>query len=178
MNEYEFTLKFALSDSSVEPKVYLDRLYEAGCDDAVIGIGREGRIALTFSREAQSALQAIISAIENIRSVIPNAKLIEATPDFVGITDIANVLSCSRQNVRKLISHHFHTFPTPIHEGRQSLWHLVYVLAWFQREQSKRFDPSLVETAKAAMEINVTKESTFVGRDHSESIRPVFAVQG
>jgi hypothetical protein len=58
----------------------VERLGEAGCDDALVGIGQPGRIALNFTREADSAQQAFISALEDVRRAIPDAELIEAKP--------------------------------------------------------------------------------------------------
>jgi len=78
MKEYDFDLTFELSDPSVNPDIYLDDLYEAGCDDALIGIGRNGFIAFVFGREAESDLDAIISAMHDVHKVIPDAKLIGA----------------------------------------------------------------------------------------------------
>jgi hypothetical protein len=80
MNAYEFTLKFQLADPQADGN---------GCDDAVIGVGHKGTIALQFIREAESANAAIVSAIVGVRKTIPDAKLIEASPDFVGISGLA-----------------------------------------------------------------------------------------
>lgn len=91
MNEYEFILKFDLPNSE-DPERYVDALYEAGCDDATVGIGQEGKIALDFTREASSAFDAVSSAISDIKKVIPGARLIEATPDIVGLTDISEII--------------------------------------------------------------------------------------
>ena len=102
MTDYDFTLKFDITSLEFEPESLLDQFYEAGCDDAIIGIGRPGRIALNFTREARSALEAVSSALKDVNKVIPKAKLIEATPDFVGLTDIADILGCSRQNIRNI----------------------------------------------------------------------------
>lgn len=55
MKEFKFTLKFSLADDSTEPDVYIERLAEVGCDDAMIGIGKNGRIALQFNRQAENA---------------------------------------------------------------------------------------------------------------------------
>jgi hypothetical protein len=91
MIEYEFTLKFRLADPHCDPESYVDLLYEQGCNDAVIGIGCKGRIALDFIREADSAVLAVLSAIADIRKVIPAAKLIEVSPDFVDISGVAQI---------------------------------------------------------------------------------------
>lgn len=83
--EYDFVLKFKLAEGSADANDLVERLGEEGCDDAVIGIGQPGRIALNFTREADSAQQAIISALEDVRRVIPDAELIEASPDPAGL---------------------------------------------------------------------------------------------
>jgi len=78
MMEFEFTLKFTLAaGSSPNMDELVERLGAAGCNDALVGIGQTGRIALDFTREAESAKQAIFSALEQVRRAIPTAKLLE-----------------------------------------------------------------------------------------------------
>lgn len=64
-----------------------------GSDDALIGIGQSGRIALQFTRVAENAFEAVFGAVKDVKRAIPDAKLIEATPDLVGLSDIAEVIS-------------------------------------------------------------------------------------
>ena len=75
MKLYEFTLKFTLADANQHAENYIAALAQAGCDDALIGVGQPGRIALQFSREANSAFAAITSAIKDIRTAMPRAKI-------------------------------------------------------------------------------------------------------
>jgi len=131
MSEYEFTLTFALSVSQGDPSQYLDALFEAGCDDAVVGTGTQAMIALTFNRNADSARDAITSAIDNVITAIPGARLVEAKPDMVGLTDVAEILGCSRQNVRKIMLSH-PNFPRPVVTGKFQLWHL-WEIAGFEK---------------------------------------------
>jgi hypothetical protein len=84
--EYEFELRFRLPTDDADAGELVERLGEAGCDDALIGIGQPGRIALRFTREAESTKSAIVSALEDVKKAIPAAKLIEAGPDLVGLT--------------------------------------------------------------------------------------------
>ena len=128
MKEYEFTLKYRLADAAENPDQSIGALAKAGCEDALVGIGQHGRIALHFIRESETALDAISSAIEDIQQAIPDAKLVEATPDFVGVTDIANLFGVSRQYIRQLIQSKGASFPEPLHEGKPSLWHLTDIL--------------------------------------------------
>ena len=68
--EYEFTLRYQLlKDENVD--LLLERLAEAGCDDAVVGIGQPGRLALAFVRESRSAKEAIESALHDVRTAVP-----------------------------------------------------------------------------------------------------------
>ena len=62
---YEFTL--ILSDvRELTPEV-LDALYEAGCDDALIGM-RDGTAYAEFCREADSLPQTVSSAVKNVET--------------------------------------------------------------------------------------------------------------
>jgi hypothetical protein len=83
VKEYSFTLKFNFSDAGIDPDCYIDRLYEAGCDDALIGVGNQGCIALEFIRSASSAFDAVSSAIVDVKKVIPDASLTDGRSDDV-----------------------------------------------------------------------------------------------
>lgn len=159
MKYFQFTLKLAFTNSSEDPASYIESLGAAGCDDAIIGIGRQGRIALEFNRQSPTAFDAVSSAISDVKSVIPDAKLIEATPDLVGISDIAELLGVTRQNIRKLIISHNHSFPIPIHEGSSSIWHLANILDWYKKRDRIVCEPSLMEVASANMQLNIAKEN-------------------
>ena len=161
MKEFEFTLKFALADSGIDANIYVDQLGEAGCTDALLGIGQLGRIALDFSRDAENAMEAVKSALEDVMNAIPDARLIEASPDLVGISDIASLIGVSRQNIRKLIINNIKTFPSPIHDGKSSIWHLSAVLNWFIDCKQKDIEPMLVEISIANMQLNIAKEYSY-----------------
>ena len=77
---FNFTLTFSLLryDSNLEN--YLDALFEADCDDAIVGTGMPGSIALNFSRSAKSAEDAIQQAVANVRKAIPDAEFTELKP--------------------------------------------------------------------------------------------------
>lgn len=162
MSAYEFTLKFAIPEG-LDRQTLEDRLFEGGCDDALIGTGQKGRLALSFVREAGSAREAVGSAIRDVRNAIPEARLVEAAPDLVGVTDMADLFEFSRQNMRKLVQTHRDSFPLPLHEGHSSLWHLADVLEWFDR-QGRTVDPTLHEVARESMQVNVAREAARLRR--------------
>lgn len=159
MQDYDFKLKFTLPANCPASDELLERLGDAGCDDALVGIGQQGRIALDFTRTSSSAQKAILSALSDVKKAIPGAKLIEACPDLVGLTEVADFVGVSRQNMRKLWLAHSPTFPAPTHEGSSSLWHLALVLTWLQERGSYPVQRSLLEVAHAAMQVNLVKEA-------------------
>jgi hypothetical protein len=156
--EYDFTLKFKLPTAEADVDSLVERLGGAGCDDAVVGIGQPGRVALDFTREANSASDAVFSAIEDVKRAIPGAKLIEAGPDYVGLTDVGEFVGVSRQNMRKLMAAHF-DFPNPVHTAPSQIWHLESVLQWLVGRQQYQVEQRLLDIARIAMQCNLTKEA-------------------
>lgn len=158
MTEYEFTLRFALSDAETDTEQLVERLYAAGCDDALIGTGVPGRVALQFSREATTAAEAMLSASRDVKQAAPDARLIEASPDLVGLSDIADFFGFTRQNMRKLMLTHRASFPLPLHEGSTAIWHLADVLVWFRQYQNRPVDAAMVEIASTTMRLNISQQ--------------------
>ena len=160
MKLYEFELIFSLPDSAGSPDDIVDALFEAGCDDAVAGTGKRGRIALGFSREAASAEQAMSSGRKQVCKAVPGAELIEAKPDLVNLSEIAGILGCTRQNMQKYASNSGKTaFPSPVHSGAPDIWHLYDVLSWLRGETNVAVDEVLIETALAAARLNAEARS-------------------
>lgn len=75
---FTFTLNYQLAPDESDMDALVYRLAEEGCDDALVGIGLPGRLALEFIREAFSAHEAIQGAIADVSRALPNARLIEA----------------------------------------------------------------------------------------------------
>ena len=155
MKEYEFTLKFALGSDNVDIDDSLELLAGCGCDDAIVGIGQKGRLALSFLREADSANDAVLGGITDVRCALPQADLLEASPDLVGLTDVADLLGVSRQNVRKLVFGSDAPAPQPIYEGRPTIWHLAKVLRWLVQEKDYGVDAELLALAETTMQVNL-----------------------
>ena len=175
MNQYDFTLSFALPQKDVDPEVFVEQLYGDGCDDALIGIGQHGRIALDFTREASSAGEAVLSALSDVQRVIPGARLVEASPDLVGLTDIANLLGFSRQYMRKLVLKNGPECPLPVHEGKPAIWRLATVLAWFNEQQIRKIDEALLGISRINMQCNLFKESAELDHDLSDRLKSLVA---
>jgi len=168
--EYTFTLKYQLADDDRDADALVERLGEAGCDDALVGIGQPGRLALEFTREAADADEAVRSALADVRRAAPSARLIEVAPDLVGLTDVADIVGVSRQNMRKLMLAHQGSFPAPVHEGSASIWHLADVLAWLQAKGSYALAKDVLEVARVALQVNVAKEGRRLPRSASKEL--------
>ena len=71
--EYEFDVM--LADCDIDSPALADALYEAGCDDGLVGRNTQGPM-ITFTREALSRSDAIQSAISDAESV-PGATVLD-----------------------------------------------------------------------------------------------------
>jgi predicted DNA-binding transcriptional regulator AlpA len=169
--EYTFTLKYQLADDDCDPDALVERLGQAGCDDALIGIGQPRRLALEFTRVADNAGAAVRSALADVRSAVPSARLIEVAPDLVGLSDVADIVGVSRQNMRKLMLSHPGSFPAPVHEGSASIWHLADVLAWLQTKGNYSLVMNVMEVAYVALQVNVAKEERRLSRSVSDELK-------
>lgn len=160
MKEFDFELIFKLTDGEQDSSKYLDALFENGCDDATISVGQLGMISLSFTREAIDASEAIQSAINDIKQAIPTAKLVEANPDIVSITDISSILGHSRQYTRKLFNSNTSSLPAPIHIGNPSIWHLSEVLNWLKSagKQESKINDTLFDLSLIARQINIKRQ--------------------
>jgi hypothetical protein len=165
LREFEFTLKFSLPDPGVDSAEYIESLGSAGCDDALIGIGQHGCVALSFTREANSAFEAIASARAAVMRAIPGAELVEATPDLVGLTDLADIVGCSRQYMRKLMILSGASFPPPLYGGKPALWRLSNLLGWLKDSKRYQVEETLMDVARANMQLNIAREANEIGLD-------------
>jgi hypothetical protein len=165
---YEFVLTFRLASADANPDVFLDALFEAGCDDATVGTGRPGMIGIQFAREASSAEEAMTTAINGVQRAIPGAVLVEAGPDLVNLTDVAQLVGCTKQNIRKYASGEARRtgevpFPFPAVTSATNLWHFAEVAVWLRRYAAMQVPESVAEVAKAAAKVNLER--------HQERVR-------
>ena len=175
MSEYEFTLTFVLPETPPDIDDTVERLGAAGCDDATVGIGRWDRLALAFARQAETAGDAVRSALADVRTAVPDARLVEASPDLVGLSDVAGLLNVTRQNVRKLILACDAPAPVPVHEGRPTIWRLAKVLSWLREEKGYAVRPELLEVARATMQANLAVGARDADSDAQQKLAALLA---
>jgi hypothetical protein len=160
--DFDFTLIYALPTDQPNAEEHLDALFEAGCDDALPGIGQPGHIALEFVREAKSASDALASAKDNVLAAIPGAKLVSVQPDIVGASEIADLADCTRQNVRKQLEK-IHDLPAPLYTASgHTLWHLISLEYCLDQKTSLTIPRHVYEFSKIAMTANSEIQSSHI----------------
>jgi hypothetical protein len=93
---FDFTL--ILSGISEATDEVASALYQV-CDDALLS-QQHGKIALDFSRESDSLIVAIVSAIRDVESVgINGLQVSEVRPPSMSAIDIVNMLLESRHSL-------------------------------------------------------------------------------
>ena len=87
MKTYTFTLVLSQSSPRIDDDI-ADRLFEAGCDDALPGV-RHGVSIVEFDREANSFHEAVMSARANVESADPRLQVCRVEPDdLVSMSEI------------------------------------------------------------------------------------------
>ena len=111
----------------------LDRLYDAGADDATFEAGGAVSVA-TFDRDADTFLEAVVSAINDIESAGYDVISV-VDDDLVSVAEIAERLGRTRQSVNMHITGDRGPtlFPAPAfaHAGRNKLWRWADVARYF-----------------------------------------------
>ncbi len=151
MPGYHFTL---VVDCDVD--THLDRLFEAGCDDATFG-SVDGVHHAEFYREAERLPDAVASAISDIESV-PGLRVLHVEPDEpVTQAEISRKLGRSRESVRLLVAgkRGGGDFPVSVShlQGRRRLWRWSEVAAWAGADSTAVTDSRFISAVNAALEL-------------------------
>ena len=121
---------------------------------------------MEFTRETPNALAAFRTAYADVESAIPDAVLVEAAPDFVGLSDIAALIGVTRQNMRKLMLSHPETFPPAVHGGSTLIWHLDDVLDWLSARRGRYpVAETTLETVRLLRQLNLAREARHLQPD-------------
>ena len=85
---YDFTLVLGgISEITDELE---SKLFDAGCDDALLGC-QDGKIFLDFTRESESLLKAIVSAIRCVETAgIEGLRVVEVLPPEMATIEFVN----------------------------------------------------------------------------------------
>ncbi|HEU5244121.1 MAG TPA: hypothetical protein VFU33_06950 [Gaiellaceae bacterium] len=132
MPTYTFTLLIDGPDLQSEENI--EALFEAGCDDALFG-ARDHIQYADFDREASNFAEAVSSAIRDIESTVPDARVLHIEPEeFVSLTAIADRTGKSRECVRLWAegARGPGGFPSAVRwiDARTRVWRWLDVVGW------------------------------------------------
>lgn len=132
------TFEFAIIASSLDRNAddFESRFYDAGCDDATVAF-QKGRIILDFAREAETAEDAIVSAIENVRAAGAVVERVEPDP-LVSLADIAARANMTRAAMTQYSKgQRGKGFPAPVARVTTDspLWDWAAVARWLFRNK-------------------------------------------
>jgi hypothetical protein len=131
----EFSFTLLLDGLNINDQESLDKIFEAGCDDATFG-ERDGVVIAMFDRDAETFVSALGSAIQSLESAIEGIQVLRVEPEeLVTVSEIANRTNRSREGVRLLFegSRGEGNFPRPAAwlSDRTRLFHWGEVYRWF-----------------------------------------------
>lgn len=74
---HRFTLLYRLPCKSLAEEELIGGLLAAGCNDALVGLGRRGHVALEFERSAPDRDSAVQTAQLAVSTAWPGARLVQ-----------------------------------------------------------------------------------------------------
>jgi predicted DNA-binding transcriptional regulator AlpA len=136
---------------------HADELYEAGLDDAMLG-ETNGIPYVEFDREAPTRLEAIVSAIRQVRSV-RGVDVVRVEPEeYLTAAEIARRTGKSREAIRLLATGQRGdgAFPRPFLRlrDRSPLWRWSEITAWTSSDPEIQADAAAIGALNAHLEIS------------------------
>jgi predicted DNA-binding transcriptional regulator AlpA len=152
MTEHNFSL---MLEGDID--AHADELYEAGLADAILG-ETNGIPYAEFDREAPTRLEAIVSAIRDVRSV-SGVQVVRVEPEeYLTASEIAQRTGKSREAIRLLASGQRGrgTFPRPFLRlrDRSPLWRWSEIAAWTSSDPDVQIDAAAIGALNAQLEID------------------------
>ncbi|MEA1950941.1 MAG: hypothetical protein U9N87_06120 [Planctomycetota bacterium] len=154
MKTYTFTL--VLDQSPRIDEEIVDKLFEAGCDDALAYV-RHGVSMLEFDREANSLRDAVMSAKADILSADDRLRIRRIEPeDLVSMPEMARRSSGTRENIRQIVTGQRgpKTFPLPVRGAstKSPLWSWAQVARWMADHE--KLDREVARQAQGILRLN------------------------
>jgi hypothetical protein len=91
MMEFSFTLMYRVPDIGEDLSAFERCLAESGCDDALLGSGLPGILALRFQREGTVANDVARDTCVQVQNALPEAELITVHFD---VSNAASISTC------------------------------------------------------------------------------------
>ena len=121
---FEFELVFGIPEDAFDPYLLSDAVFAAGFEDALVGTGIPGLLAVEIEVEGGDGEQAILDAARRLLATLPKgSRLREVRPDLVSLADVAERLSVTRQSLQQ------RRMPPPTQGGLYRIDEVARVLA-------------------------------------------------
>ena len=154
---HHFTL--IVDGPDVQHEALIDALFEAGCDDALVG-RTEGIQYIEFDREAAHLDDAILTAVADVEKVPGVTVSRIADAGLVSMADIAARTGRTREGVRLLVAGARGPggFPPPVTDprSRYRLWRWSEVERWVTTclgKEAGSFDNDVLTAINASLEL-------------------------
>ncbi len=155
---FDFTL--LLSDIGDRLEEIENALYGGTCDDGLLGVD-SGTLYVDSSRSADSFPEAVLSAVVDVESSLPEISVVAIEPgELVPAAEVARRAGRSRESVRLLHSGERGPggFPRPAAglRTRSRLWRWSEVAAWLAHHDL--LDPEIAAQAEFIASVNAALE--------------------
>ncbi len=77
VREFQFDVMIRLPQGCPDIEDVVDKLFESGCDDAVVGCGNPGMLGLAFIRAGTNRDAVIARAVSDALAGLPRGALVE-----------------------------------------------------------------------------------------------------
>ena len=102
VEDYEFELIFALPQGAQDAFALSDAVFEAGFEDALVGTGVTGLLAVALEAAGEDAESVILGAARALIRTLPaGTTMREVRPDLVSLADVAEKLEVKRQALQQ-----------------------------------------------------------------------------
>ncbi len=157
MSTHHFTL--IVDGRDMQGDAVIDALYQAGCDDALIG-RTDGIQYAEFDREAVGLVEAVLSAVGDIEKVEGVEVVRIADAGLVSMADMAARTGRTREGVRLLVTGARGPggFPPPVTDprSRYRLWRWSEVEGWLAAslgEEATAMEAHVLAAINAGLEL-------------------------
>ncbi len=100
--EFEFELVFALPEGEHDAFALSDAVFEAGFENALVGTGHAGLLAVELEAEGDDAESVILETARALITALPAGTVLrEVRPDLVSLADVAEKLEVKRQALQQ-----------------------------------------------------------------------------
>lgn len=123
-----------------------------------------GLLSLEYTRNAESARQAVMAALSELREINPQGYLAGVGPDLIDFAAVAMLFNLNSKNMRAMMSKYGPLFPAPQFTGNTVMWHSADILGLIAAQGVRDIPETDLEMAQLARAMN---RAIFVSNQNS-----------